>query len=51
MIKTKTGLADEYLKQITETVKPVYEEEKRQKTILDYKSLMARPPVLRTSIS
>jgi hypothetical protein len=39
MIKTKTGLADEYLKQITETVKPVYEEEKRQKTILDYKIL------------
>jgi hypothetical protein len=37
MIKTKTGLADEYLKQITETVKPVYEEEKKQKIILDYK--------------
>jgi hypothetical protein len=39
MIKTKTGLADEYLKQITETVKPVYEEEKKQKIILDYKIL------------
>ena len=38
-IKTKTGLADEYLKQITETVKPVYEEEKKQKIILDYKIL------------
>jgi hypothetical protein len=37
MIKTKTGLADEYIKQITGTVKPVYDEEKRQKTILDYK--------------
>ena len=31
MIKTKTGLADEYLKQITETVKPVYDEEKKAK--------------------
>jgi hypothetical protein len=39
MIKTKTGLADEYLKQITETVKPVYEEERKQKIILDYKIL------------
>ena len=39
MIKTKTGLADEYLKQITKTVKPVYEEEKKQKIILDYKIL------------
>ena len=40
MIKTKTGLADEYIKQITGTVKPVYDEEKKQKTILDYKILM-----------
>ncbi len=39
MIKTKAGLADEYLKQITGTVKPVYEEEKKQKIILDYKIL------------
>src|ERR1700694_713601 len=39
MIKTKTGLSDEYLKQITGTVKPVYDEEKKQKTILDYKIL------------
>jgi len=39
MIKTKTGLADEYIKQITGTVKPVYDEEKKQKTILDYKIL------------
>jgi len=39
MIKTKTGLADEYLKQITGTVKPVYDEEKNQKIILDYKIL------------
>src|SRR5437868_13832115 len=40
MIKTKTGLGDEYIKQITGTVKPVYDEEKKQKTILDYKILM-----------
>jgi len=40
MIKTKTGLSDEYLKQITGTVKPVYEEEKKQKMILDYKIMM-----------
>ncbi len=39
MIKTKAGLADDYLKQITGIVKPVYEEEKKQKIILDYKIL------------
>jgi len=39
MIKTKTGLSDEYLKQITKSVKPVYDEEKKQKIILDYKIL------------
>ena len=37
MIKTKSGLSDEYIKQITGTVKPVYDEEKKQKVILDYK--------------
>jgi hypothetical protein len=40
MVKTKTGLSDEYLKQITGTVKPVYDEEKKQKIILDYKILI-----------
>ena len=39
IIKTKTGLSDEYFKQITGTVKPVYEEAKKQKIILDYKIL------------
>jgi hypothetical protein len=39
MIKTKTGLGDDYLKSISETVKPVYDEEKKQKIILDYKIL------------
>jgi len=39
MIRTKAGLDDDYLKQISGTVKPVYEEEKKQKIILDYKIL------------
>jgi len=39
MIKTKTGLSDDYIKQITGTVKHVYDEEKKQKIILDYKIL------------
>jgi hypothetical protein len=39
MIKTKTGLSDEYFKQITGTVKPAYDEAKKQKLILDYKIL------------
>jgi len=39
MIKTKAGLEDEYFKQITGTVKPVYDEEKKQKIILDYRIL------------
>ena len=42
MVKTKTGLSDEYLKQITGTVKPVYDEEKKQKVILDYKILQGQ---------
>ncbi len=39
MIKTKTGLDDDYFRQITGTVKPIYDEEKKQKIILDYKIL------------
>ncbi len=39
MVKTKTGLGDDYLKSISATVKPVYDEEKKQKIILDYKIL------------
>ena len=39
MIKTKAGLSDDYLKSISGTVKPVYDEEKKQKIILDYKIL------------
>ena len=39
MIKTKTGMSDDYFRQISQTVKPVYEEEKTRKIILDYKIL------------
>jgi hypothetical protein len=39
MIKTKAGLSDDYLRQISGTVKPVYEAGKSQKIILDYKIL------------
>jgi hypothetical protein len=39
MVKSKAGLDDDYLRQISGTVKPVYEEEKKQKIILDYKIL------------
>ena len=37
MIKTKAGLSDDYFKSISQSVKPVYDEEKKQKIILDYK--------------
>jgi hypothetical protein len=43
MIKTKTGLDDDYLRQISGTVKPIYDEEKKQNIILDYKILMGDP--------
>lgn len=39
MVRTKSGLGDDYLRQISGTVKPVYEAEKNQKLILDYKIL------------
>jgi hypothetical protein len=39
LIKTKTGLDDDYFRQISGTVKPIYDEEKKQKIILDYKIL------------
>lgn len=39
MVKTKTGLEDDYLRQITGTVKPIYNEEKKQGIIVDYKIL------------
>jgi hypothetical protein len=39
MVKTKSGLSDDYFRQISQSVKPVMEEEKKQKLILDYKIL------------
>jgi hypothetical protein len=38
-IKTKSGLMDDYFKSITASLKPLYEEEKKQRLILDYKIL------------
>ena len=43
MIKTKTGLSDDYFKQISQSVKPVYEDAKKQKIILSYKILDGDP--------
>lgn len=40
MIKTKAGMGDDYLKQLSAALKPVYDEEKKQKLILDYKIMM-----------
>jgi len=38
-VKTKSGLGDEYLKAMTRSIKPIYDEEKNRKIILDYKIL------------
>lgn len=38
-VRTKAGLSDEYLTSMTGSLKPVYDEEKRRKIILDYKIL------------
>jgi hypothetical protein len=40
MIKTKPGMGDDYLKQLSQGLKPIYDEEKKQRLILDYKILM-----------
>jgi hypothetical protein len=40
-VKTKSGSSDEYLKSLSSSLKPIYEEEKKQKVILDYKILTA----------
>jgi hypothetical protein len=39
MIRTKAGMDDDYLKAISQSVKPIYDEEKKQKIIVDYKIL------------
>jgi hypothetical protein len=38
-IKTKSGFTDDYLKSIAGSLKPLFEEEKKQRLILDYKIL------------
>jgi hypothetical protein len=38
-VKTKAGSTDDYLKSIIASLKPIYDEEKKQKIILDYKIL------------
>ncbi len=38
-VKTKSGLSDEYLKAMAGSLKPIYDEEKNRKIILDYKIL------------
>ena len=40
MIKTKPGMDDDYLKQLGGALKPIYEEEKKARIILDYKILI-----------
>jgi len=40
MVKTKPGMDDDYLRSLNQTLKPIYEEEKSKKIILDYKILL-----------
>jgi hypothetical protein len=40
MVKTKTGMADDYLKGLAKTYKAVMEEEKKQNVVLSYKILL-----------
>jgi hypothetical protein len=42
MVKTKTGMDDDYLRQLSQALKPIYDEEKKQKIILDYKILLGQ---------
>jgi hypothetical protein len=40
MVKTKSGMTDEYLKGLTKTLKGTLEEAKKQNLVLDYKILL-----------
>src|SRR5215831_3276482 len=40
MVKTKTGMTDEYLKQLAKTLKASLEEAKKQNLVVDYKILI-----------
>jgi len=43
MVKTKTGMTDEYLKELAKTLKGTLEEAKKQNLVLDYKVLLGNP--------
>ena len=43
MVKTKTGMTDEYLKSLAKTLKASLEEAKKQNLVLDYKILLGNP--------
>src|SRR5262245_32678162 len=40
MVKTKTGMTDEYLKELAKTVKASLEDAKKQNLVVDYKILL-----------
>lgn len=39
MVRTKAGMEDDYIRGLGQTIKPVMEEQKKQKIVLDYKIL------------
>ena|SRR6476619_4584854 len=43
MVKTKTGMTDEYLKELAKTLKGTLEEAKKENLVLDYKILLGNP--------
>src|SRR5213075_1946812 len=43
MVKTKSGMTDEYLKGLAKTLKGTLEEAKKQNLVLDYKILLGPP--------
>ena len=43
MVKTKTGMTDEYLKEIAKSLRASLEEAKKQNLVLDYKILLGNP--------
>jgi hypothetical protein len=43
MVKTKTGMTDEYLKELAKTLRGTLEEAKKQNLVLDYKILLGNP--------
>ena len=43
MVKTKTGMTDEYLKELAKTLRGTLEEAKKQNLVLDYTILLGNP--------